>query len=123
MRERVRPLTYLRLIQPDSEIVLNEKTFSIEHLVRGGVSEPFETLSVGAREQVAVITRLALADILRASGQPSAIILDDALVNTDETRLERMHLVLHKAAQTLQVIVLTCRERDFLALGAPIHRL
>jgi uncharacterized protein YhaN len=44
-------------------------------------------------------------------------------VNTDEGRLERMHLVLHKAAQSLQVLVLTCRERDFLQLGAPIKRL
>lgn len=121
VRERVKP--YLRLIQPDTDIVLNEDTLEIEHFVRKGVSEPFQSLSVGAREQIAVITRLALADILRASGQPSAIILDDALVNTDEGRLERMHLVLHKAAQALQVLVLTCRERDFLQLGAPIRRL
>jgi uncharacterized protein YhaN len=121
VRERVKP--YLRLIQPDTDIVLNEDTLEIEHFVRKGVSEPFQSLSVGAREQIAVITRLALADILRASGQPSAIILDDALVNTDEGRLERMHLVLHKAAQALQVLVLTCRERDFLQLGAPIKRL
>lgn len=121
VRERVRP--YLRLIQPDSDIVLNDQTFGIEHLMRGGVSEPFETLSVGAREQIAVITRLALADILHGSGQPSTIILDDALVNTDETRLRAMHLVLQRASQNLQVLVLTCREADFLGLGAPIHRL
>ena len=87
------------------------------------VTEPFESLSVGAREQVAVITRLALADVLRSAGQPTAIILDDALVNTDEGRLARMHLVLQKASEHLQVLVLTCRERDFLGLGAPIHRL
>jgi uncharacterized protein YhaN len=71
---------------------------------------------------VAVITRLALADALRASGRPAAVILDDALVNADEGRLERMHLVLHKAARTLQILVLTCRERDFARLGAPMHR-
>ncbi len=121
LRERVKP--YLKLIQPDSDIFLNENTLEIEHFVRKGVTEPFHSLSVGAREQVAVITRLALADILRASGLPSTVILDDALVNTDEGRLERMHLVLHKAAQALQVLVLTCRERDFLQLGAPIKRI
>lgn len=121
VRERVRP--YLRLVQPESDIVLNDKTFGIEHLMRGGVPEPFETLSVGAREQIAVITRLALADILHGSGQPSTIILDDALVNTDETRLRAMHLVLQRASRNLQVLVLTCREADFLGLGAPIHRL
>lgn len=121
VRERVRP--YLRLIQPGSDIVLNDRTFGIDHLMRGGIPEPFETLSVGAREQIAVITRLALADILHGSGQPSTIILDDALVNTDETRLRAMHLVLQRASQNLQVLVLTCREADFLGLGAPIHRL
>ena len=51
------------------------------------------------------------------------MILDDALVNTDETRLGRMHLVLQKAALGLQVLVLTCRESDFVTLGAPIRRL
>lgn len=121
VRERVRP--YLRLLQPGSDIVLNDRTFGIEHLMRGGVAEPFDSLSVGAREQIAVITRLALADILRGAGQPSTIILDDALVNTDETRLRAMHLVLQRASQNLQVVVLTCREADFLGLGAPIHRL
>lgn len=121
VRDRVRP--YLRLLQPGSEIVLNDKTFGIDHLMRGGVPEPFDTLSVGAREQIAVITRLALADILHGAGQPSTIILDDALVNTDETRLRAMHLVLQRASQNLQVVVLTCREADFLGLGAPIHRL
>ena len=51
------------------------------------------------------------------------MILDDALVNTDEKRLERMHLVLHRAAKSLQILVLTCRERDFVGLGAPFHRI
>jgi hypothetical protein len=120
VRRRVEP--YLKLIQPGGEVVLNHDTLEIEGFAREGVREPFQALSVGAREQVAVITRLALADTLRASGRPAAVILDDALVNTDEGRLERMHLVLHKAAQTLQILVLTCRERDFARLGAPMHR-
>ena len=110
-------------MQPDSDIILNESTLEIESLVRKGVSEPFGGLSVGAREQVAVITRIALADILRGANRPSAIILDDALVNTDEARLHRMHLVLQRAARTMQILILTCRERDFVQLGAPIRRL
>ena len=120
VRHRVAP--YLKLIRSGGDIVLNEDSFEIEDLVREGVREPFQALSVGAREQVAVVTRLALADALRASGRPAAVILDDALVNADEGRLERMHLVLHKAARALQIIILTCRERDFARLGAPMHR-
>ncbi len=121
VRERAAP--YLRLIQPDSDITLNEGTLEIEGLVRKGVSEPFSGLSVGAREQVAVITRLALAEILNGAKRPSAIILDDALVNTDEERLRRMHLVLQRAGRSMQILILTCREQDFVQLGAPLKRL
>ncbi|KAB0267258.1 AAA family ATPase [Microvirga brassicacearum] len=120
VRDRVQP--YLKLIQPESDIILNEDTLEIEQFVRGGVEEPFNGLSIGAREQAAVIARLALADVLRASGQPSIVILDDALVNTDEERLKRMHLVLRKAAANLQILILTCRERDFTQLGARVRR-
>jgi hypothetical protein len=121
VRARVAP--YMKLLHPDSEIVLNEDTLEIEGFVRGGRSEDFASLSMGAREQVAVITRLSLAEILKGAQLPSAVILDDALVNTDEARLERMHLVLHKAAEALQILIFTCRERDFLQLGAPIIRI
>ncbi len=121
VRERSAP--YLRLIEAESSIVLHDETFEIDQVVRNGVAEPFGGLSVGAREQIAVITRVALADILREAGQESCIVLDDALVNTDEGRLERMHLILHKAAANQQIMVLTCRERDFLQLGAPIRRM
>jgi hypothetical protein len=34
-----------------------------------------------------------------------------------------MHLVLHKAAQSMQILILTCRERDFVQLGAPMRRI
>ena len=121
VRERVRP--YLKLILPDSDIVLDEATLELKGFLRAGVEEPFERLSVGAREQVAVITRLALADLLRNSGRSCVLVLDDALVNTDAGRLERMHLVLHQAARALQILILTCREGDFVSLGAPMRRI
>jgi hypothetical protein len=121
VRARVAP--YLRLLAPDGDVVLDEETLEIRGVRRQGRHEPFNALSVGAREQMAVVTRLALADVLRDAGQPSAVILDDALVNTDEMRLERMHLVLHRAAEKLQILILTCRERDFRQLGAPVTRI
>ena len=34
-----------------------------------------------------------------------------------------MHLALGRAAASMQVIVLTCRERDFIGLGASLHRI
>ncbi|WP_203565964.1 AAA family ATPase [Aurantimonas aggregata] len=114
---------YLKLIHPGAAIELDDSTLEIRSLHRAGVEEDFKRLSAGAREQVAVVTRLALAQVLKKGGHPTAVILDDALVNTDEKRLERMHLVLRLASETLQIIVLTCRERDFRDLGAPIQRL
>jgi len=121
VRERIKP--YLRLLFPDAELVLADGDMAISHLRRGGIDEPFESLSVGTREQLAVLTRLAFADFLRDIGRPAAIILDDALAYSDDQRFDRMQLVLRKAAERLQVIILTCRERDYHALGAPIVRL
>ncbi|MFD2235968.1 AAA family ATPase [Aureimonas populi] len=121
IRAEVAP--YLRLVHPEAEIAFDEETLRVTGVTRRGVPEEFHRLSHGAREQVAVVTRLALAQVLRKGGHPATVILDDALVNTDEARLARMHLVLQKAAEHLQIIVLTCRERDFRGLGAPLIRL
>lgn len=121
VRKRVEP--YLRILQPQTDVVLDDESLELRSFIRDGQHEPFESLSMGAREQVAVVTRLALADILRASSLPSAVILDDALVNTDESRLERMHLVLRKASENLQVLILTCRERDFVSIGGKLVRI
>ncbi|MGI9404194.1 MAG: ATP-binding protein, partial [Hyphomicrobium sp.] len=49
------------------------------------------------------------------------LILDDALVYSDDQRIEHMFAALKRAAQTHQVLVLTCRERTFAGLGG--HRL
>jgi uncharacterized protein YhaN len=45
------------------------------------------------------------------------IILDDALVFSDDDRIGQMFDALNRAGQKQQVIVLTCRTRAFAALG------
>ena len=42
-----------------------------------------------------------------------SLILDDPLVYADDTRLNLMTEILTEAAQNMQVILLTCRERAF----------
>ena len=69
------------------------------------------------------MTRLALASILTSSNLPSAVILDDALVNTDEERIERMQFVLRKASENLQVLILACWERDLVSTGGKLVRI
>ncbi|MCU0908377.1 MAG: hypothetical protein MUF73_13240 [Rhodobacteraceae bacterium] len=45
------------------------------------------------------------------------MILDDALVHSDDDRIEAMFTALHRTARDQQIIVLTCRSRAFAALG------
>jgi AAA domain len=121
VRKRVQP--YIDLLFPGAELELGQDTLDIRHLRRGELDEPFDCLSIGTQEQLAILTRLAFADFLRERGQPAAVILDDALAYSDCNRFDRMQLVLRKAAKNLQVIVLTCRERDYIGRGLPIVRL
>jgi uncharacterized protein YhaN len=44
-------------------------------------------------------------------------VLDDALVFSDDERIARMFAILERAAERLQIVVLTCRERLFEGLG------
>ncbi len=121
VRERLRP--YLRMLFPETELRLSEDDLEIVSLSRGGIEEPFAALSIGAREQIAVLTRLALADLLREKGRPVALILDDPLVNSDDERFRRMERALRKAAASLQIVILTCHEARYETLGAKIIRL
>ena len=52
-------------------------------------------------------------------GRHAPLILDDALVYSDDDRIARMFDTLHGAADDLQIIVLSCRQRVFRDLGAP----
>jgi len=84
---------------------------------RGPESGGFEDLSVGTREQMGIVARLAYADLLQEAGRPTLLILDDALVNTDEDRLGQMKRVLYDAAQRHQVLIFTCHPAAWRDLG------
>ena len=86
-------------------------------IARGGVGESCGDLSRGTQEQLAVLTRLAFADMLLEQGLPVSLILDDPLVYSDDTRLDLMTEILTEAATRMQVILLTCRDRAFRHLG------
>ncbi len=114
--DRFRP--YLNGLFPDADLRVDE-SFRITAVRRGTTGEePFEQLSDGTREQIAVLARLAFAEMLADRGLPVVVVLDDALAFSDDRRLEQMFNILHHAAQRLQIIVFTCRERLFENLGA-----
>jgi len=60
---------------------------------------------------------------LREKGKPVVLILDDALVNCDDERFKRMANALREAAKNVQIIILTCHEARYQALGATMVRL
>ena len=117
---RIRP--YLQALFPDAEIALDE-ALRITGRQPGDLGdEPFEQLSDGTREQIAILVRLALAELLCDQGLPAVVVLDDALVFSDDARIQRMFRILERAAERLQILVLTCRERLFEDLaGTRLH--
>lgn len=121
VRERIEP--YLKRLLPGSELMLDDQSLKITHLRRDGQDEPYERLSIGTREQLAVLARLAFADLLDEQGKKSPIILDDALVFSDDRRFEEMQRILDRAAERLQIIVLTCHERAYFDRGWTTRRI
>lgn len=80
---------------------------SIARRTLDGTTLAFHQLSGGAKEQLAILARLATARLVDPSnGVP--LIIDDALGYTDPDRLARMGDVLRLAGEHTQVIVLTC---------------
>ena len=109
-------LPYAQMLFP--EIALNfGADWSVENLARSGAPEPFDRLSDGTREQIAMLVRLGFAGLFAKLAHPFPLILDDALVYSDDDRLARMFQVLRQASEKHQVIVLTCRKTSFAGLG------
>ena len=117
---------YLKLLFPNSQLSVDENLVP-GALTRPGVRGPeandFETLSFGAREQMGVISRLAYADLLKEAGRATLVILDDALVHSDEHRLTQMKRVLFDAAQRHQVLLFTCHPTIWRDMGVPLRAL
>ena len=107
-----RAVRYVRRVLPDCDVAFGEE-LGLTSITRSGVSEECGRLSRGTQEQLAVLTRLAFADMLLDKGEPVSLILDDPLVYSDDARLELMTEILADAAERMQVILLTCRERAF----------
>ena len=84
------------------------KTESIE---ARGETRSIERMSLGAREQLATLMRLAIAGYLR-----TALVLDDQLVHSDSGRLAWFNDKLRESVRehAHQVIVFTCRRADYL---------
>jgi hypothetical protein len=92
-------------VELDQELRIARRTLD-------GVTLEFGRLSVGAREQLGILLRLACAALVsKAGGVP--LVLDDVLGWSDPRRLSRIGEVLALAARETQVLVLTCTPERF----------
>ncbi len=113
---------YLQGLFPGVEVALGDN-LQITKLTRQAGAEDLDRLSDGTVEQVAVLLRLAYADLLVERGKPAMLILDDALAYSDRNRLEMIFDTLTRAAERMQILVLTCRVDAFSRLGGNRLRL
>ncbi|MBF6605168.1 MAG: AAA family ATPase [Chloroflexi bacterium] len=101
---------------PDFAVELDDLNLSVVSRTLQGRTIPYGSLSVGAQEQIALISRLACATIVAPDGGVP-VILDDALGNSDPQRLEAMGAVLAVAGRQSQIIVLTCQPDRYEHVG------
>jgi len=120
----VRP--YLQMLFGDGKIQLvwsedgsRLEQFSIERGTLGSGTYGFENLSHGAREQVALAFRLAVAELLAADHDGCLpMVLDDAFTHSDRARIEKIKTLLYRGSQQgLQLIVLSCHPENYQSLG------
>ncbi|MEM8883230.1 MAG: AAA family ATPase [Planctomycetota bacterium] len=114
LREKIEELGRY-VFEADFEVELDPE-LRVARRTLHGRTLPIESLSGGAREQIALITQLAAALLVDpADGVP--VILDDALGYTDPGRLEGLGALLSHAGRDAQILVLTCSPGRFRHVG------
>lgn len=96
------------------------------HITRPGTPTfAFDSLSGGAKEQVAAAVRLATAEILAASHNGTLpILFDDSFAFSDDDRIQSLQSMLYLAStRGLQLLVVTCTPAAYIGLGAKETRL
>lgn len=101
---------------PDVEFTLSDD-LEVRARSIGETSVPLEALSGGAKEQLAILTRFAIANLVSREGPdgtvPVPVVVDDALGSTDPSRLQLMATLFSDMGKTGQVVVLTCAPQRY----------
>jgi DNA repair exonuclease SbcCD ATPase subunit len=94
-----------------------EEDFGIARLSRASDgSFEFDQLSAGAREQLGLLVRLAMARLV-GKDTHHPVFLDEPLADTDPDRFDLIAKVLREMADDLQLIVTTCHRDRYRRLG------
>ena len=114
-RERIERLGRI-VFGPTFEVELDDDLRVVRRTL-DEVTLDVDQLSVGAREQIGVLSRLACAAIVSPGGGGAPVVLDDALGWSDPSRLARMGAAIAAAGRECQVIVLTCTPGRYAHVG------
>jgi uncharacterized protein YhaN len=68
---------------------------------------PLELMSQGTRDQVSLLLRLALCEVLGSGGEPAPLLLDEPLASSDGRRRRAGVQFLHDLSATTQVVIAT----------------
>ncbi|MGA9762019.1 MAG: AAA family ATPase [Gaiellaceae bacterium] len=108
---------------PATSVEIDHETLEVVSRTLDGVTVPYGSLSVGAKEQLCVLARLACAQLVcpdsaEDGGGGVPVIFDDALGFSDPGRLERLGAVFSVAGERSQIIVLTCVPERYKNIGS-----
>ena len=87
-------------------------SFEILSRRKGATEVDVADLSTGAKEQLAILIRLALTQIVQV-GEPFPVILDDEFAHSDPERIAMMNNIFSDFADEQQFIMLTCNPEKF----------
>ena len=94
------------------EITLARDLSAKARLAGEAVGRESGYLSQGARDQLYLALRLAVCELVLPEEQACPIILDDALMAFDQTRMERALDLLRELSEKRQILLFTCHERE-----------
>ena len=114
LKEKIERLGRL-VFDPSFQVTIDED-LKIASRTVSGVTIPFDSLSMGTKEQLSLMYRLSCSMIVAKDGG-TPVILDDTLGYTDHERLKLMGIVLSVAAKECQIIIFTCVPERYAFIG------
>ena len=95
-----------------ADVLLDRDFSAMTRASDESVHHEAEYLSAGTLDIMYLAVRLAVCELALPEGESCPLILDDALVNLDDERLEQAMRLLSEIARERQVILFTCRKQD-----------
>lgn len=93
-----------------TDVLINRDLSAKTRTADDALARDSEYLSAGTLDIMYLAVRLAVCELALPEGKNCPLILDDALVNLDETRLSQAMELLGEIAKTRQVILFSCRK-------------